>query len=557
MVSVRRWIGSILLMLVLVSFHTSVSATHLNRFDRRAQAYLNRSETYLRRNLDSADFFLSRAYRLRGKLGSVLVESRLYLQRGELYKERGELVRALEDYLRSAHLLDEAVRTNPGSVEYKLQWVDSWLKIGTIYIRWRSYDKSIACFEKALRGLKEIRSKQFKQEVDLRKLKVFNNIAAVYLQKENYDTALSYFDHALKSEAAKTHPEIVSSLYNNRGICYLEKQELDLANHYFQQALDSRKKMNDFQGQAQTLNNIGKVQVLTGKTFEAKETFTRSLVLSRRIGSKESALISLESLASIHESLGNYKESLHYFKAYKSLNDSMFNAESRLAIARLEEGYKRQDQQRKIELLRERRLARELQENIRFYVLILLLISASLLVLVLRGRVRNARLQQDKLVLEKEKMALERNELEEDLEMKNKELVANSLLLVQHNALINRVTDTLQTIKPSLKPDNLQVVQDLLRDLKGSKNPNLWEEFEWRFTRIHTQFYPALQEQFPNLTLNERKLCAFLRLNMSTKDISEITGQSVNSITVARSRLRKKLNIEGEEIQLIHFISQF
>jgi DNA-binding CsgD family transcriptional regulator len=94
-------------------------------------------------------------------------------------------------------------------------------------------------------------------------------------------------------------------------------------------------------------------------------------------------------------------------------------------------------------------------------------------------------------------------------------------------------------------------------ELRSSQDKHLWQEFEAHFTRVHSDFYQKLQEKYPNLTANEKKLCAFLRLNMSTKDISAITYQSINSITVARSRLRKKLNIEGEDIHLINYLMEF
>ena len=63
-------------------------------------------------------------------------------------------------------------------------------------------------------------------------------------------------------------------------------------------------------------------------------------------------------------------------------------------------------------------------------------------------------------------------------------------------------------------------------------------------------------EKFPNLTPNEQRLCAFLKLNMSTKDISELTGQTINAIEMARYRLRKKLHISGKDENLITFLSQ-
>jgi DNA-binding CsgD family transcriptional regulator len=64
-----------------------------------------------------------------------------------------------------------------------------------------------------------------------------------------------------------------------------------------------------------------------------------------------------------------------------------------------------------------------------------------------------------------------------------------------------------------------------------------------------------LQQQFPDLSPNERRLCAFLRLNMSSKEISTITGQSIHSIQVARTRLRKKLQLTHSEQGLIEFLA--
>ena len=63
-------------------------------------------------------------------------------------------------------------------------------------------------------------------------------------------------------------------------------------------------------------------------------------------------------------------------------------------------------------------------------------------------------------------------------------------------------------------------------------------------------------EKFPKLSPNEKKLCAFLRLNMSTKDIAALTRKSTSSIDVARTRLRKKLEISGTDTNLISFLAK-
>ena len=80
-------------------------------------------------------------------------------------------------------------------------------------------------------------------------------------------------------------------------------------------------------------------------------------------------------------------------------------------------------------------------------------------------------------------------------------------------------------------------------------------DFELRFKEVNAGFYESLNQMYPDLTPNEVRLCAFLKLNMSTKEISSITHQSVKSINMARFRLRKKLDIDRDE-NLISFLTQ-
>jgi len=92
-------------------------------------------------------------------------------------------------------------------------------------------------------------------------------------------------------------------------------------------------------------------------------------------------------------------------------------------------------------------------------------------------------------------------------------------------------------------------------ELENEIDTNSWKEFELRFQDVHQNFYEKLQKLFPDLTPSERKLAAFLKLNMSSKEISVITGQSIRSLEVARYRLRKKLGITNQDVNLIGFLS--
>ena len=84
---------------------------------------------------------------------------------------------------------------------------------------------------------------------------------------------------------------------------------------------------------------------------------------------------------------------------------------------------------------------------------------------------------------------------------------------------------------------------------------DIWKDFEERFREVHKEFYNKVNIQFPNLTENEKKLCALLRLNMTTKEVATITHQNPNTIEVARTRLRKKLGLSNKDISLVSFLS--
>ena len=94
----------------------------------------------------------------------------------------------------------------------------------------------------------------------------------------------------------------------------------------------------------------------------------------------------------------------------------------------------------------------------------------------------------------------------------------------------------------------------MIRKLSLSVNENAWNEFELRFERVHTGFFKTLNEKFPNLSPNEKRLCAYLKLNMSSKEIANLTHTTVGSVEQARFRLRKKLGLHSSDTDLSAFI---
>ncbi|MBP8824313.1 MAG: tetratricopeptide repeat protein [Flavobacteriales bacterium] len=477
---------------------------------------------------------------------------------GDAHEANAEAAEAMAAYQRAEQLMDAAESTDATDTSVILTHVDLQIRIGQVYFDLRDLDKSEARFNDALGKLDAARTALTVPQVNTRKVMAFNNIAGGYIYRREYDLALPYFQQSLVMNRPLDNPRHASALNNNIGICYMEMDKYDVADQHFLQSLAMRKQADDVRGQAQVLNNMGKNQALQGRFQAARRYFEEALALGRSINNRSSMAISLESLSSALDTLGEYQAALKAHREFKALNDSLYNDGTRSTIARMEVQFRRDKEKKVFELEAKRQeaeIARRRTLNIALASALVLLITVVVLAFkVMRAKVRNSALKQETLRLESAKLATERTMLQEGLEYKDRELTANALFLLKRNELIAHVVERLLKAKQGFRQENQKIVQDIIHDLQAGQDEHNWKEFEAQFTRVHSSFYQTLQERFPSLTPNERKLCAFLRLNLSTKDISAITQQSLNSITVARSRLRKKLLIDGEEVQLIDFL---
>ncbi len=157
--------------------------------------------------------------------------------------------------------------------------------------------------------------------------------------------------------------------------------------------------------------------------------------------------------------------------------------------------------------------------------------------------------------LEKSLFQKEKEQLEKDLDSKNRELNLKITKLIEVNALVRGVISDLELIlKKDPKEKNMEI-KLVINELMNHTNDDLWKQMELTFGQIHQSFYVKIYKLFPNLTRNEKRLCAFLKMNLSTKDISSITHQTIRSIEVARARLRIKMKLKRSD-SLTKFFSQ-
>jgi DNA-binding CsgD family transcriptional regulator len=149
---------------------------------------------------------------------------------------------------------------------------------------------------------------------------------------------------------------------------------------------------------------------------------------------------------------------------------------------------------------------------------------------------------------ESEIVALQNEKLEADISFQNSELATSAMHLVKKGELISKIKSELsQVMKEVQNPQAIQEIKKLTRALTEDDNMDKeWEHFALHFDKVHSNFLVALKEMHPNITPNELKLSAYLRMNLTTKEIAQLMNISPRGVEISRYRLRKKLQIHTE-----------
>jgi ligand-binding sensor domain-containing protein/DNA-binding CsgD family transcriptional regulator len=153
---------------------------------------------------------------------------------------------------------------------------------------------------------------------------------------------------------------------------------------------------------------------------------------------------------------------------------------------------------------------------------------------------------------------LENEKLQLDNDTKNQELASTTLHLLQKNELIQDLSTKLSQIsKSSKEKETKQAIDQLLNKVASDHQMDEdWEIFALHFNQVHLDFLHRIVEKYPDITPKDQKLCAFLRMNLSSKEIAPLLGISIRGVEISRYRLRKKLHLSADD-NLSTFILHF
>ncbi|HJP62777.1 MAG TPA: triple tyrosine motif-containing protein [Mucilaginibacter sp.] len=166
-------------------------------------------------------------------------------------------------------------------------------------------------------------------------------------------------------------------------------------------------------------------------------------------------------------------------------------------------------------------------------------------------------LKQEALANEQRIVKIKNEQLQADLASKSRELANSAMNIVYKNELLQKISDEMAHLKDSsgkkLSDEQLRRIQKVIND--GMSDERDWNLFESSFNEAHESFFKKLKAQHPDLVPNDLKLCAYLRMNMSSKEMASLLNISLRGVEIRRYRLRKKLNLEHDK-NLVEFLME-
>lgn len=475
--------------------------------------------------------YVDYANELAKKTGSNKQVAKSYSLTAEFYYAKDALDVALNFYLKAF----DYYKTQPDLLK-KLK-IENDLAI--VYTR---LDKN----KIALRHFKNVLQMSLKLQDSLSMTKALNNLGNILL-KTKTDSSFHYFKRALKISKELHNKKTEAYLYSNLARNYAVQKKQDSAIFCFKKALHIVDAEN-FAGKINTW-----VYKVTAIYYFDRNELDSTIAYAKKVEAikDDYSFDNQEAVKLLYKSYlqkQEYQKAAHYFEKYEKVRDSL-KIEEKLANATrlmLEQNYSNKEKIRQLN---------ESREHFAYFIiglgLAVLLLISTLLIVRYKNKLNQTQLQND-LMLSKEK------EQNVAIELKNRELISKTMMDIQRDEIIEEVLDELKQIKRKVvKKETKTAIDDILKQLGNRDQEKNWKEFQLSFEKVYTSFFQNLHEKHPTLTLREKRLCALLKLNLTTKEIAQISGQSFKTIENSRTRLRKKLNLTNAKTDLSSYLFKF
>jgi len=362
------------------------------------------------------------------------------------------------------------------------------LHVALVYLDLEDYDRALEHLHRAYAIAEEIGGRQ-------KSSRILHNIATAYIGRGEYDRALESLERALVIKQALGNRQGVATALNNIGNVYKTLGDYNRALEYYNRSLTIKESLGKKQTLASTLSNMGAVYIDQGDIPSALDVLERGLVLAGETHEHMMCRNIRRNLAEAYRTLGDFERALEHFEQYATLDREIFGEVSAKRLHELTVAFEVERAEREASILR-----------------------------------------------------LTNERLEREIEFKNKELTTNALYLTRKNQILREVSHRLGEIVGEPTASLPKQLRGLTMEIDQAVNTeDYWATFERQFKQVHSDFLEILAERYPKLTPTELKVCALIKIDLSTKEIAQILNTEARSVEKYRQRIRKKLMLRQDE----------
>lgn len=471
----------------------------------------------------------------------------MYGNAGNIYQAMGEMDSALRMLLKAEKLSELSLAANPANPAAVSSHINVLNNTAVVYQSLKKTQEADELLQEALKFGRNLDSPRAL-------LPTLNNIGLIRIDQEKYVEATGIYREALEL-ARQAHDSMgISGIYNNLGLINEKLGNTRKALSYYLASLRITRRLGFSIGIANTCANTGRLYSQLNMPDSAVFFARAGINEAARSGNDTYLMKNYETLASIYEKSGDFEVALQMEKKFVSVKDSIFNAEKNRQIEEMTARFETEKKEKENQILRKNI---EIQQRTKL-LLIISLVAFVLIALLLYYfyRLKNKSFRQQTELQKLETLRLEDqlfaeqqiNKLQnEKLEQKNRELSTHILHSINKNDAMNSIILEVDNMKNSGVDDPVNCYEKI-RQIAGD-NLSLdkdWEQFKRHFEEVNPGFFYNLHDQWPNLTQNEQKLCAYYRINLGTKEIARMLNITTSAVQKSRYRLRKKMNIPSK-----------
>jgi len=479
-----------------------------------------------------------------------------YINMGALHTHFSNQSVALDYFLQSLEIARREKRPDYLNSIYN--------NLGIIYSDNGAYDKALDYFGKAL--------KQSRQENDSARIGINlinTGIALNHMERE--DDAQRLLEEAKLIFRALGDSTSLSAAYNDLGKVYREKGQNDKALSAFRAAYKLSSPQEQPWYRWEYALQLGRAQLERGATDSARY-YAQQALNGFKATQNKSMLVEVHQLLSqLAERSGKLREALQHQRQIGAYKDSLLREKRVKWVNESQINYEFGKKNKELELLRAEARRKQLLWGVGTVVGLFILV-----LLVVIFRTTNNNLRQKNEILEKKKQVseleiqrnqavndrlkqeiesqeklnrLERQRLEEELELKNRALVSKALHLVNKNETLSELESALKNLQAiSSRAEREKLLRSMQQQLRSEKSADEdWENFRIHFEEVHPDFFQQLQEQYPQLSQSDLRMCAYLKLGLSSKEIAQILNITADSVRKRKQRLREKIQENSTE----------